>query len=392
MGGEGKHSDYKRDFDPENARQKLDLAKNLVAMANSNGGQIVIGRDETESLGVSKKAASSLDSAKITDLVENWVAPAHVEIAHALETLKSGKLIVTLAIEGVDVPLVMAKDGVWKGFDSGKDKPLFFRGDVWIRHSSKTERISYEDLRAWILRVRQAERNQVLDRVSTLVNLPENSAIEVVSPSGLAIDSPKRLLESVARRRERDPNHLLSADDLLWIFVQRDGLKLLESDLEVLIASSLRRSATLFWWLAEADNNPDLVKQVLLETLVAADRDKSDAANRITEVGAVYTDSSTSQRLVKSLKDSDYKHFRTAGEDWPGKRQAKREFSERVSEAKYQGQVLLELSIEELEGLASGLAEELLREKKSAISRKLADVNRTIWARKSKHSGFVSTP
>lgn len=390
MGGEGKSSDYKLKFDPASGKQKLNLAKSLVALANSGGGRITIGRDETKSRGISEHAAKELDSAKLTDLVQNYVSPAQVDISHSLTKLKNGNVLAVLEIEAADIPLVMAKDGVWKGSDPKKDRPLFFRGDIWVRHSSKTERISYEDLRYWFARARQAERNQVLDRITTLANLPEGSSIEVVSPSGLAIDSPQRLLESVARRRKRDPDHLLSADDLLWIFLQRDGLELRESDLEILIASALRRSATLFWWLAAADDDPALVEQELLTTLDASDRDKSDAAARLTEVGAVYADSKTSQRLIRELRKSDYKHFRSAAKDWPGKTQAKRDFSERVNRAKYLDRILMEYSLEELEELASSLAEDLLRGKNPATSRKLADVTRAIWALKSKHSGFVS--
>ena len=247
----------------------------------------------------------------------------------------------------------------------------------------------YEDLRVWITRARQSEKNQILDRITTLANLPEGTSIEVVSPSGFAIDSPQRLVESAIKRRERDPNHLLSADDLLWIFMQRHGLKLSEDDLRMLIASALRRSATLFWWLAQADDNPELVIQELLATLEASDRDKSDAAARITEVAAVYTDSSTSQKLVHGLKRSKYKHFRSAADDWPGKTQAKANFAERVTGAKYQERGLMEYSEEELEGIATGLAEDLSRKKKASTSRKLADVNRAIWAKGSQHSGFM---
>ena len=142
MSGEGKSSDYKLSYDPASARSKLDLAKNLVALANSGGGRIVIGRDETKSPGIPEKTAAELDSAKIADLVENCVSPAQVHISHSLEKLKSGKLIATLEIEAAEMPLVMAKDGVWKGSNPKKDKPLFLRGDIWVRHSSKTERIS----------------------------------------------------------------------------------------------------------------------------------------------------------------------------------------------------------------------------------------------------------
>lgn len=389
MNGEGKHSDYKLSYDPSDERAKLDIAKNLIAFANSGGGRIVVGRNEVESPGVPKAIVTELDSAKLADLVGNCVPPAQVHISHSLDKLPSGNFVVTLEIAPVDVPLVMAKDGVWKGMNSKKDKPLFLRGDIWVRHSSKTERISYEDIRAWIARSQQSEKEQILDRITTLVNLPEGTSIEVVSPSGLAIDSPQRLLENARRRRERDPDHLLSGDDLLWVFIQRGGLKLSEDDFRILIASSLRRSATLSWWLGEADNQPNLVIDELLAVLSASDRDKSDAASRITELAAVYTDSPTSQKLLRGLRNSDYAHFRSAAGAWPGKKQARIEFVQRVSGAKHGQEGLLDYSTAQLEELATRIAEDLSKEKSAALSRKLADVNRVIWAKKSQHSTFL---
>ena len=389
MSGESKDSDYKLSYDPADGRAKLDLAKNLVAMANSGGGRIIIGRDEIKSPGISKQTAAELDSAKVADAVGNCVTPAQVHLSHSLEKLPNGKLVTSIEIEAAEIPLVMAKDGVWKGSDPNTDKPLFLRGDIWVRHSSKTERISYEDVRAWIARARRAEKEQILDRITTLASLPEGASIEIVSPSGLPIDSPLRLLESAGRRRERDPDHLLSADDLIWVFVHRHGLRFSETDLRILIASALRRSATLFWWLAEADDDPGLVIQELLEILDAADRDKSDAASRITELAAVYTDSSTSRRLLRGLKNSKYKHFRSAADAWPGKRNAKARFAARMIQAKHLDKGLMEYSEAELEEIASGLADALSREKRPFLSRKLADVNRAIWAKKSRHSSFM---
>lgn len=390
MGGEGKTTDYKLKFDPTNAKQKLAVAKDLIAMANSGGGKITVGRDETSTPGISLQATKALDSAKLADFIQNQISPAQVDISHSFKKLKNGKYLAIIEVDSVEVPLVMAKDGAWKGMDPKKGKPLFRKGDIWVRHSSKTERISYEDLRRWMALARQAERDQVLDRITTLANLPEGSSLEVVSPSGLAIDSPGRLLDSVARRRERDPDHLLDAEDLLWIFIQRDRISPTESDLEILIASSLRRSATLFWWLAAADDDPALVKGQLLATLDAADRDKSDAAAQLTEVAAVYADSRTSQKLVGELKKSNYKHFRSAAQDWPGKRKAKKAFADRVNGARYEGRSLMTYSLDELEEIASGLASDLLRQRNPAKSRKLADVTRAIWTMKSKHAAFVS--
>ena len=60
-------------------------------------------------------------------------------------------------------------------------------------------------------------------------------------------------------------------------------------------------------------------------------------------------------------------------------------------QAKHLDKGLMEYSEAELEEIASGLADALSREKRPFLSRKLADVNRAIWAKKSRHSSFMGS-
>jgi hypothetical protein len=382
LAGEGRDQDLKLMFNPTDHRSRVEIVKDIVAMANSGGGKIIFGRSETEAPGLDPDDCELLDSARITDYASKFISPSSVEVSHEIEELNNGNLVVAIHVKPSDYPIVMAKLGTWSGFDTRKDKAAFRPGEIWVRHGSKSERVSHEDVKRWIDRARQEERDKIMQRLTTYVNLPEGTSLQVVSPSGLSIDSPMRLIESAKQRRERDPNHLLSPDDLLWIFRQRNNLDLESGDLSILIASSLRRSSTLFWWLAESGDDYPIIIRELDAIFSASDRDKSDAARSIVEVAAIFAPDEIVESLIDRLADSRYAHFRDAATNWNGRRPQLNELRNRILRAKLDGKLLLDHSVAILEEIATNLAEILADSRSSPVSSKLGDITRVIWAKK----------
>ena len=68
---ESKSIDFKRSFDPENTGEWCELVKDLVAMANSGGGWVVIGVEDGGTIGPPEAAGAllALDPARVTDKV-----------------------------------------------------------------------------------------------------------------------------------------------------------------------------------------------------------------------------------------------------------------------------------------------------------------------------------
>jgi predicted HTH transcriptional regulator len=220
MSSEGPQADYKQYFDPESPKAHLDLVKDVVAIANSGGGCIIYGRSDTEVFGLGEDATKSLDRAKVADLVEKYIGPGLVQISHELQKPKEGKTVVVISIAPAAFPLVVSRDGSWRPPGEKFDKTVLRKGDIWVRHSSKNERASYEDVRSWLMTARSSERAAIYERMAMLVNLPEGSSVEVVTKTGSRIDTPSQLIQSALDRRKWDPDHLLSPDDLLWVFSQ----------------------------------------------------------------------------------------------------------------------------------------------------------------------------
>ena len=384
MLGEGRHQDYKLTFDPADASAAIERVKDVVAFMNAGGGRLIYGRNETEIPGIAPSLIDQLDSARIADSVERFIAPNKVNLSHSIQKLVTGNVIVTIDIPAAEYPLVMSRDGTWRGFESPRDRPLFRKGDVWTRHGSRTERITYEDLRLWIGNEKRSEREKIMGRLTTYVNLPEGTTLQPVSSSGLPIDSPIRLIDNALLRRKRDPGHLLTASDLLWTFRQRASLALTIEHLGLLVASSLRRSATLYWWLTEDQMDRDLIVEELQAVFETSDRDRSDAAASIIELAALYAIDDELREILRNLADSRYLHFREAGARWQGREFAVLGLADRIKSASYEGQRLLDYSERDLDQLAAIGTSELADNPSAAKSRRLSTITRVMWAKKSR--------
>jgi len=382
MDGESRYQDYKLMFDLDDQKAKVDLVKNLVAMANVGGGRIMFGRDETDFPGIDEATCQALDSARLSDLVTRYIKPATIELSVQIQRL-DGRYILTINVESTKYPIVMSRKGDWSGMPS-KKPPLFREGDIWIRHGSKTERITYEDMRAWIEQARQEEKDRILSRITHLVDLPEGAEIQVVSDTQQPIDSPQRLLEYATVRHEYDPSHLLSSSDLAYLFVNRHALEdISRNQLRLLISSALRRPPTLYWWIIDVDDDPHSIIEELEKCFDAADRDKSDAARSIIELANIFADDNQLDSILEALRASRYQRFREAAEAWPGRVQMLSQLRQRILGAKHEGQLLHEFTVEDLERLATEIAIKSRERAKSAGSRKLGDITRVIWSKKS---------
>src|SRR6476646_6474655 len=70
---ESKHVDFKSHFDPESTGEWCELVKDIVAMANSGGGVIVIGLDNGGApSNEDVKAVLELDHAKYVDKIRKY--------------------------------------------------------------------------------------------------------------------------------------------------------------------------------------------------------------------------------------------------------------------------------------------------------------------------------
>lgn len=382
VAGERSDLDLKRAIDWDDPRQRLELIKDLVAMANSGGGTVRIGATETEEIGIDTISASKLDGARISDCLNRYVTPASTSVTHHIHPLDSGRVVIEVSIRGIDkYPLVFAFDGNYAGGN------VFRKGDIYVRHGAKSERATHQDIRELIDKAIKESTTYMIDALrrslDDIVRLPPETQIRVYElPSGTVLASPAILLRLTESRRRRNTGAVLDGRDLLWCFLERRSFHHSPANLSLLIRSALRRVPTLFFWLSET-NDRALIENILLNTLEDQDRDKSDAKNSILEVAALLARDEVLEEILARMAQSEYKHFQDAARLWRGRERARKDFDQKVRTTSVGGILATNLGLDNLLHKAEQLAQRLLNSQRTmqAESRLLANLGRVYFAK-----------
>ena len=186
---ESKYVDFKRSFNPADAGEWCELIKDIVAMANSGGGVILIGLDNG---GVPSNADVSafldLDHATIVDKVKKYTGHPFGDI-EIQEARKDGATVAAVEISAVKIPMVFENVGTYE-VGPGKQKTAFSRGTIYFRHGAKSEPGTTDDIRKVIERQLEVIRSEWLDGVRKVVSAPQGSAVTVFSGEVRESDSP----------------------------------------------------------------------------------------------------------------------------------------------------------------------------------------------------------
>lgn len=177
---ESKHVDFKSSFNPESAGEWCELVKDIVAMANSGGGVIVIGLDNSGSPSKSDvKPVLELDHAKFVDKIRKYTGYEFGDL-EVHEAKKQDDTVAVIEVSAVKVPMVFQEVGTYEAAP-GKQKTAFSKGTVYFRHGAKSEPGTTEDIRNVIERQLEAIRGEWLDGVKKVVTAPQGSAVTVFS-------------------------------------------------------------------------------------------------------------------------------------------------------------------------------------------------------------------
>lgn len=118
------------------AREKLELVKTLVAFANEGGGDVRIKR--------LKMSPDLLDSARLDDLVNRYVSARVGGITSGEQG--DGSWVISVPESDVK-PHVFVREGSYED-EGGKKRTAFYPGQIYVRHSSKTEPATDDDLKS----------------------------------------------------------------------------------------------------------------------------------------------------------------------------------------------------------------------------------------------------
>lgn len=177
--------DFKESFDVGSNGDWLEIVKDVVAMANSGGGCIIIGlRDDGLPSGADVSSVIAVDPATLTDKIYKYTGAQFHAFAIS-GAVKGGATVCLIRVDGCRVPLVFSKVGTYETAP-GKQKNAFSLGAIYFRHGAKSEPATMDDLRQCIEREVDRLRSSWLDGIAKVVEAPVGAQIVVVPA-----DSPR---------------------------------------------------------------------------------------------------------------------------------------------------------------------------------------------------------
>lgn len=166
----------KSELDPTNAEQALTLVIVATSMANTSGGVILIG---TKGRPIPIPAQQLFDSARLDDRVNAFVEPRIQGITSAI---LEDEFVVVSVPKGQNPPYVFKKEGNCQD-SAGKQKSMFRRGEIRVRHSSKTESATRDDLD----RMFEERQRRLYEKVKMVFEAPPDSQIRIASGAEMAV-------------------------------------------------------------------------------------------------------------------------------------------------------------------------------------------------------------
>jgi hypothetical protein len=140
IGAEQPQLDFKRFEDLSDDKSRLDLVKDMLAIANTGGGFIVIGVDDQGLLALGPQVnVEQWDSAELVRQVRSYtqIAPNITSAVHQIDDRPIVLVAIDPAPEGLPIPF--SKNG-----DHGSPtKRRFSKGEIWFRQGTENTLVDY---------------------------------------------------------------------------------------------------------------------------------------------------------------------------------------------------------------------------------------------------------
>jgi hypothetical protein len=198
---ESKYVDFKGSLDFGKSHTWCEVVKDIVAMANSGGGVLLVGLDNKGvPTGFDPTPILELDPAEVSDKVHKYTG-MHFDGFAISKQVKSEHCLAAILVDGVSTPIVFTRPGTYPVSDR-KQKTAFSAGTVYFRHGAKSEPGNTEDIRKVVERQLELVRKSWIKGVRKVVHAPPGSQTVLLKPVG-ALGSPGALPDTV--RVVKDP-------------------------------------------------------------------------------------------------------------------------------------------------------------------------------------------
>jgi hypothetical protein len=193
--------DFKESIDFDLPKDRCEIVKDIMAMANSGGGYLLIGVNDDGTLSeFDVTSVLNLDSAKITDQIRKYTEQ-HFSGFKIYEAQRNEKKIAIISIKGTSIPIVFTSPGTYD-IGGGRQKSAFAAGTVYFRHGAKSEPGNSNDLRDVFERELLRVREIWLSDIRRVIEAPVGSQVQIIAPSVTASQQPS----ATSIRFTEDPN------------------------------------------------------------------------------------------------------------------------------------------------------------------------------------------
>ena len=177
---ESRSVEFKESFIPTDPRQSLEVLKDIVAIANSGGGTLAVGINNTgEASGSDVKPVLDHDHAKYSDLIRKYTLQNYTDF-EVVEAEKDGYPVAIFLINSPDYPLIFEKVGTCPVENSKFQHTAFAQGTIFFRHGAKTETATTDDLRKFMqLRIREMQE-QLVKGLRKVSEAPRGAVLDVI--------------------------------------------------------------------------------------------------------------------------------------------------------------------------------------------------------------------
>lgn len=230
---ESKNVDFKSSLDFSEPHSWCEVIKDIVSMANSGGGVILIGlKNNGTPSGFDVTPVSELDPAVLIDKIHKYTS-IHFSNFDISDHVKNKRKIVAIRVYSVSVPLVFTKPGTYNVADN-QQKTAFSVGTVYFRHGAKSDPGTSDDIRRVIERQLDSVRKNWVQGVRKVVMAPAGARI-IALPAGSDVvettsqeGTPIRLTDDpnapAYRKLDYDHTHPYRQKDVISILNERlDG-------------------------------------------------------------------------------------------------------------------------------------------------------------------------
>ncbi len=177
---ESKYIEFKSEFNVSSTGAWVEIVKDIVAMANTGGGCILIGASSSGiPNGFDVSNVLALDPADIADKIHKYTGVNFSDYeVHVAE--KDDQRLAAMLVNEADTPIAFTKPGTYET-EEGKQKTAFSKGTVYFRHGAKSEPGNTSDISKAIERRVERIRDSWLGGIRKVVHAPAGTEVKIQS-------------------------------------------------------------------------------------------------------------------------------------------------------------------------------------------------------------------